>query len=170
MNLSKRRFMAIILECATLSAGLVLLMPATIAAQQPGASKTAVPESVGQPGQGSGDVAPACLPAKLGSPYIPVDSWVYPAVLRLYSLGFVDDVFLGMRPWTRASVSHMVEQAGARFEDASAGPATDEAQGIYDALMHELAYDTQGPCLPHQGKSRIESVYSVARGDRKSVV
>jgi hypothetical protein len=30
-----------------------------------------------------------------------VDSWVYPAVLRLYSVGYVDHVYLGMRPWTR---------------------------------------------------------------------
>jgi hypothetical protein len=144
--------------------GFLLLMPGPVAAQQPEAPKTAAPESAGQPGHDSGSVASACQPAKLGSPYIPVDSWVYPAMLRLYSLGYVDDVFLGMRPWTRASVSHMVEQAGARLEGADGGPATDEAQGIYDALMHELRSDTQGPCLSHQGSSRIESVYSVARG------
>ena len=156
--------MTTILECVTLSAGLLLLMPVTVAAQQPGAPKTAAPESVRQPGHDSGSVTSACQPAKLGSPYIPVDSWVYPAMLRLYSLGYMDDVFLGMRPWTRASVSHMIEQASARIEDSNAGPATAEAQGIYDALMHELRYDTQGPCLPHHGNSRIESVYSVARG------
>jgi hypothetical protein len=110
-----------------------------------------------------GGAAPACLPSVLGSPYIPVDSWVYPAVLRLYSLGFVDNVFLGMRPWTRASVGHMLEQAGAQIEDADAGAATDEAQDIYDALMRELRNDSQGPCMAHQGNTRIESVYSVAR-------
>jgi hypothetical protein len=103
------------------------------------------------------------MPAALGSPYIPVDSWVYPAILRLYSLGFVDNVFLGMRPWTRASVGHMMEEAGARIEDADAGAATDEAQGIYDALMHELRSDAEGPCLPRQSNTHIESVYSVAR-------
>jgi hypothetical protein len=42
-------------------------------------------------------------------------------VLRLYSMGFVDNVFLGMRPWTRASVSNMLEEAGARIEDAMPG-------------------------------------------------
>jgi hypothetical protein len=110
-----------------------------------------------------GGAAPACLPATLGSPYIPVDSWVYPAVLRLYSLGFVDDVFLGLRPWTRSSVSHMLEVAGARIDDADPGPATDQAQEIYDALMHELNNAMTGPCLALQGNSRIESVYSVAR-------
>ena len=85
-------------------------------------------------------------------------------MLRLYSLGFVDNVFLGMRPWTRASVGHMIEEAGARIEDADAGPATDEAQGIYDALMHELRSDMTGPCLALRGNSHIESVYTVVRG------
>jgi len=139
-------------------------MPGTIAAQQTAASRTAALERVGQPDHDSEGAASACQPSKLGSPYIPVDSWVYPAVLRLYSLGYVDDVFLGMRPWTRASVGHMLEQAAAHVEDADGGSAADEAQGIYDALMNELRYDTEGPCLPHHGKSRIESVYSVARG------
>ena len=104
------------------------------------------------------------MPATLGSPFIPVDSWVYPAVLRLYSLGFIDNVFVGMRPWTRSSVGHMVEEAGARIEDADAGAATDEAEGIYESLMRFLAEDAQGPCLALQGNTRIESVYSVARG------
>jgi hypothetical protein len=30
--------------------------------------------------------------------------------------------------------------------------------------VRELRYDSQGPCLAHQGMARIESVYSVARG------
>src|ERR1700712_773446 len=41
----------------------------------------------------------------MGSPYIPLDSWIYPAVLRLYGMGFVDTVFVSMRPWTRLSVA-----------------------------------------------------------------
>ena len=103
------------------------------------------------------------MPSSLGSPFIQVDSWVYPAMLRLYSLGFVDTVYLGIRPWTRASVDHMLEEAGARIEDADDGPATDEAQGIYDALMRKMLNDMQGPCLRHEGNSRVESVYEVAR-------
>jgi hypothetical protein len=135
-----------------------------IAAEQPGAPEVASSQGAEQWAQSTGGAAPACLTASLGSPYISVDSWVYPSVLRLYAMGFVDDVYLGMRPWTRAAVSHMVETVGARIEDADAGPATDEAQEIYEALMHELRTDTEGPCLTHQGHSRIESVYTVARG------
>ncbi len=45
----------------------------------------------------------------MSSTYIPLDSWIYPAVMRLYGMGFVDTVFLGMRPWTRLSVAHMLD-------------------------------------------------------------
>jgi hypothetical protein len=147
--MSKRDFIAALPLCATLSAGLFQLTVAPAAAAQSKASNTP---------------APVCEPAVLGSPYIPVDSWVYPAVLRLYSLGFVDDVFLGMRPWTRASVGHMVEQAGGHIQDASGSSAADEAQVIYDALTRELRDDSQGPCGAGKGSSRVESVYSVVRG------
>jgi hypothetical protein len=123
----------------------------------------ATPEAAAQAASEPGRPAPVCQPASLGSPYIPLDSWVYPAVLRLYGLGFVDTVYLNMRPWTRASVSHMLEQAGARIDDADPGPATDEAQNIYDAINRELNPESIGPCRTFQGKSRIESVYSVAR-------
>ncbi len=108
--------------------------------------------------------ASVCEPSSLGSPYVTVDSWIYPAVLRLYSLGYLDHVYLGMRPWTRASVAHMLEDAGERLQDADAGPLTDEAQSIYKALQHELSPDLSGPCLRYQGHSRIESVYTVVRG------
>lgn len=57
----------------------------------------------------------------------------------------------------------MLEQAGVRIEDADPGPATDEAEEIYESLMHEVRFDIQGPCLVHQGKTHFESVYSVAR-------
>src|SRR5215472_8205590 len=103
-------------------------------------------------------------PSRMGSPYIPLDSWVYPAVLRLYSLGFLDNVFLGMRPWTRASVKKMSEQAGAVIDAADEGPATNEAKGIHLAIGEELSRDMQGPCGVHEGKMRVESVYSVFRG------
>jgi hypothetical protein len=109
--------------------------------------------------------APVCAPSALGSPYIPVDSWVYPAVLRLYGLGFIDHVFLGLRPWTRASLENMLEETGGRIEDASGDgdPTAGEAQEILDALNRFLLEDVQGPCGTHEGNAHIESVYTVAR-------
>ena len=131
---------------AILLAGILILTATPIAAEMPGA-----PQGGGQAGGDTTRPEPVCQPSLMDSPYIPVDSWIYPAVLRLYSMGFIDTVFLGMRPWTRASVSHMLEHAGARIDDADPGPATDEAQSIYEALNEELTEDTQGPCGAHQG-------------------
>jgi len=129
-----------------------------VSAEQPGAASGAA-----QPTHDPGRPESVCEPSQLDSPYIPVDSWVYPAVLRLYSLGFIDTVYLGMRPWTRSSVDRMLEDAGGHIEDAADGPVTDEAQGIYEALIHEVRTDIQGPCLPHESSVRAESVYSVVR-------
>jgi hypothetical protein len=89
---------------------------------------------------------------------------MYPALVRLYSLGYLDMAFLGLRPWTRASVIHMLEDTNARMEDAPANATTDEAQELYDKLWHELNVDAEGPCFQHRGQVRIESVYDVTRG------
>jgi hypothetical protein len=158
MNVSKRVAMALVFQCSMVLAGLPLLTANALAAEQPGAPNGA--------GRDSNPVATVCQPSSMGSPYIPVDSWVYPAMLRLYSLGYVDHVFLGMRPWTRASLSHMLEDAGARIQDADKeNEATiGEAQDIHEALTRLLREDAQGPCLAHKGNTRVESVYSVARG------
>ena len=161
MNMNRYVAIAPVIQCATMLAGIFLMIATPIAAEQPGA-----PEGTGQSERDSSRSATVCEPSTLGSPYIPVDSWVYPAVLRLYSLGYVDHVYLGMRPWTRASLSHMLEDIDAQIEDANTyGVSTaSEAQDIYAALSHFLHYDAGMQCLTHQGNSHIESVYSVARG------
>ena len=126
---------------------------------------TSATPAAGQAGKDTGAPARVCQPARMGSPYIPVDSWVYPAMLRLYSLGYVDKVFLNLRPWTRASIMHMLEDAGSLLEDSEADgdPAAGEAREIYDALNYELHYDMEGPCGQFEGNTRTESVYTVAR-------
>src|SRR5579859_2984530 len=160
MIVSSRRSITAVFSSAILSAGL-FLYPALIVAETPAAS-----EPAGQTVPDAGRPSPVCETGSLDSPYIPVDSWVYPAIMRLYGLGYIDTVYLGMRPWTRASVDRMLEEAGARIEDAQdyADATTDEAQQIYQAIDRELHPDVQGPCGILKGKARIESVYSVFRG------
>lgn len=72
-------------------AGLAVTAAGTLAAGQSGA-----PDAAGQSAASSNGAGSDCVPVTRGSPYIPVDSWVYPAVLRLYALGYVDKVYLGM--------------------------------------------------------------------------
>jgi hypothetical protein len=117
----------------------------------------------GQMGSAGRQPVSICESAPLGSPYIPLDSWVYPAVLRLYSLGFLDHVFLNMRPWPRASVAHMLEDTADLIESAGPGPETDQAQELYDALERELRNDIARPCSALKGSTTVESAYTVAR-------
>lgn len=105
-----------------------------------------------------------CDSPSMGSPYIPVDSWIYPAVYRLYSLGFIDTVYLGMRPWTRTSVLHMLEETQDYVEDNWSDPDADQAREIYDSLMDELKFDVEGECGGRHARARLESAYTVFRG------
>ncbi|HUA99865.1 MAG TPA: capsule assembly Wzi family protein [Terracidiphilus sp.] len=155
MNVSPRVADSPVCRCTSLLVAFLLASSASaLAPAQPGPSAQ----------QSAAVPAPICEPSILGSPYIPVDSWIYPAVLRLYSLGFLDHVFLDMRPWTRASLGHMLEDADAQIDNADDGPTTDEAREIYKALNQFLETDMTGPCQQHQGGVRLESVYTVARG------
>ena len=99
-----------------------------------------------------------------GSPYIPVDSWIYPGVLRLHSMGFLGHVYLNLRPWTRKMVVEMLDEVEQSISDAPSGGVTDEAQSIRDALKYELQLDTADPCAGPMNQIRLESTYTVARG------
>jgi hypothetical protein len=89
-----------------------------------------------------------------GSTYIPVDSWIYPAMTRLYSLGYVDTMFLSMRPWTRQSVLHMLLHSEGDIRNGE----SDEARDIYFKIMHALRDEvTDGAST----RGSIEGIYSV---------
>gem|GEM_PF-280291 len=90
------------------------------------------------------------------SAYIPMDSWVYTAALRLYSLGYLDSAFLGLRPWTRRSLLHMMQ----RCSDRILSSKDDEAIDIYESLNSELA-DENLDGFAHRGLIYgMQSVYS----------
>jgi len=161
INVNRNQAIAAFLRCATGLVGLVLMTATQTASGQPGAQ-----DATGQSLRDPGSSAPVCELSKMGSPYIPVDSWVYPEISRLYSMGYADHVYLGMRPWTRASLSHMLEGIDAEIGDANLyGDSTaGEAQAIYAALIQFLHNDSGMQCQTHQGILQIDSVYSVARG------
>lgn len=122
------------------------------------------PASAAGAAQGTYD-SDGCEQAVKSSPFIPVDIWIYSAVLRLYSMGYIDQVFLGMRPWTRDVVREMLVEAGMNIENANllGQPTVDDAQGIYESLRQELHFDPDNPCANPDGKIRLESVYSEVR-------
>jgi hypothetical protein len=48
----------------------------------------------------------------VGTPYVELDSWIYPAIERLAALGYIHSQFLGMRPWTRLECALAVQKPG----------------------------------------------------------
>ena len=106
--------------------GMILLL-ALLAFAQPAMAQKSAHGNTATPLAVADGVDYDCNSEAQGSPYIPVDSWIYPAVMRLYSLGYVDTPFLNMRPWTRASVSNMLQDAGDMLADEDKSPQEDEA-------------------------------------------
>jgi Capsule assembly protein Wzi len=105
--------------------------------------------------------SPIIYTSSLGSTYVPMDSWVYPALDRLHSMGYLDTAFMGLRPWTRLSIAHMLQQTADKIDS---NPNDDEAREIYLALEDEFSPDQQGPSGSHAAHADIDSVYSIFRG------
>jgi hypothetical protein len=97
-------------------------------------------------------------PQNLGTPYVPLDSWVYPALDRLAGLGLIDSAFAGMRPWTRRECMRQLMEAEEKGVDA--GENT-EAAKVIEALEHEFRPETEALGDGSDGGLfRLESVYS----------
>jgi len=94
----------------------------------------------------------------MGSPYVPLDSWVYPAMDRLIALGYVNSSFLGMRPWTRLECARLVEEAQDRIgvDDVSEG----EPSRVYDQLQAEFARELHWLGGGNNADVQLESVYT----------
>lgn len=102
------------------------------------------------------DVAQASA-SSVGAPYIPLDSWIYPAAIRLYYLGYLPTAYIGVRPWTRASLAHMLALSKYSLESVN---TPDEAVEINARLRRELA-----PELANDSATsfRTESIYTRLR-------
>lgn len=61
-------------------------------------------------------------PRSVGSPYVELDSWIYPAIERLAALGYIHTEFLGMRPWTRIECARLVQDAGEVIDSSGSNP------------------------------------------------
>ena len=146
---------------------LAVLMPGISAAAAPSASdQTPAPQAADEQLPAKRDAiqfapyAPLKSLEGMSSTYIPLDSWIYPAVMRLYSMGFVDTMFLGMRPWTRLSVAHMLAESSDRIT----GSTNDEAIETYAALEKDLAPDLRIPLDQKFGRVELDSVYQRVMG------
>jgi hypothetical protein len=93
-----------------------------------------------------------------GSPYVPLDSWIYPALERLIALDYVETAFLDSKPWTRSECATFLEEAGTRLGEGR--PDAEEAQKLYEALHAEFAGDLDVLSGDRSRQARLESVYT----------
>src|SRR5467141_1155723 len=93
--------------------------------------------------------------ANQGSPYVPLDSWIYPALDRLIGMGMIDSGFTGVRPWTRSECARILTEASDKVDG---GPT--EAQRIYQLLETEFKEDLEGASGGAPFRARLESTYT----------
>lgn len=98
----------------------------------------------------------------MGSPYVPLDSWIYPALDRLEALGYLPEGFLGQRPWTRMECARLISDASDQIADDSAAPA--EASRILEDLNEEFAREFNLLGGGTNRSARLESVYTRVTG------
>ena len=92
----------------------------------------------------------------LGSAYIPNDSPIYPMALRLYSLGYLDTAFIGMRPWTRRSLLHMLDQS--HLDITSSG--NDEAIDLLARIERYLQDENPANTVDRGYVAGVDTVYT----------
>jgi len=97
-------------------------------------------------------------PANQGSPYVPLDSWIYPALDRLAALGVIDSGFAGMRPWTRNECARLLNEAAPHVEEEGKGGP--EAERTYRMLETEFRDEIEGRAGEGHFRGRVESVYA----------
>jgi hypothetical protein len=98
------------------------------------------------------------LPQNQGSPYVPLDSWVYPALDRLAAFGLVDSEFAAMRPWTRRDCARFVTEAQDRLADMDVDNSNQEA--LVNELEREFRHEIESSDGGDNSAFRVESLYS----------
>ena len=101
-------------------------------------------------------------PNNMASPYVPVDSWIYPALERLIALGYVHSNMLGIRPWTRLACAHLLQNAEDKFPDN--GMDEGDAGKIYATLTSEFQPEIAKLNGDSNVGAHIESVYTRMTG------
>ncbi len=95
----------------------------------------------------------------MGSPYVPLDSWIYPMLERLAAMGYIKTAILGLRPWTRLECARVLSEASESEPDAE-GSA--EVQQLFQSLSREFEGEFHYAEGEQNVHAQIESVY--ARG------
>jgi len=96
----------------------------------------------------------------MASPYVPLDSWIYPAFERLAAWGYVQTEMLGQRPWTRLECARMLEEAGTGISPDAQDGVEREASTLYRSLQKQFLPEQETLDGGHNLGLQLDSVYS----------
>ena len=100
-------------------------------------------------------------PANMASTYVPLGSWVYPAIDRLAALGYVQTDFIGQRPWTRMECARLLMEADDR---SASDDSNTESIALYRALTKEFALELRREDGASNTGVQVESIYTQMLG------
>lgn len=93
----------------------------------------------------------------MGSPFVPLDSWIYPAFERLAALRYVSSAILGLKPWTRIECARLTEEASENLQ--AADKPNSEAAGLVARLQQEFVYEVNLLSGGHNLTANVDSLY-----------
>jgi len=99
-------------------------------------------------------------PRNMGSPFVPLDSWVYAAFERLASLRYVNTQIMGLKPWTRMECARLTEEAAEELPQREI--LNEEAARLENRLSQEFAYEMNLLGGGRNFTANLESVYARA--------
>ena len=79
----------------------------------------------------------APIPGRLASTYVPLDSWIYPAIERLAVARAIPMPFMDLRPWTRMNCARMMAGLNERVQNSFELPS--DLNAIRLALNQEFS-------------------------------
>jgi len=105
----------------------------------------------------------ASRPGNQGSPYVPLDSWVYAIFDRLIALGYVNTGMVGQRPWTRLECARLLTETSEPFEGPLEGKLAEspDVNKMLSSLGQEFERDLE--VLVDGGRNtgaHLESAYT----------
>ena len=159
--------------------GIFLGLPA--AAQENSASSTDIQDTIAKPSRsdplGNSSQYFASLPQEtkketkkrnlgasaMGSPYVPLESWVYPAFNLLIARGLIDEGIVGIRPWTRMACARMLDEIRGKYYQEENDFSREEFRQ-FQSLVKEFSRELDQLNGGQNRNLQLESVYTRLMG------
>ena len=95
---------------------------------------------------------------KMGSTFVPLDSWVYPAFEKLIAFRLINTAMLGLKPWTRIECARQIKEAADLIAEDETQDS--ESQKLYSDLHQEFAPELGSLDGGENAELRLESAYT----------